>query len=91
MKKVLYSCGMDTADYLVTIIKPMVKHPDYVSVAESQDPMGILLTLDLHKEDMGIVCGKGGETAKSIRTLVRIVGFTSGARVSVKINEPKII
>lgn len=82
---------MEVSEYLVTIIKPMVKHPHCVTVSESQDPMGVLLSVDLHKEDMGIVVGKAGETAKSIRNLVRIVGFTSGARVSVKINEPKII
>lgn len=80
---------MDIADYLTTIITPMVKHPDSVGVKESQDQLGVLLTLDVHAEDMGIIVGKKGETAKSIRNLVRIVGFTSGARVSVKINEPK--
>lgn len=79
---------MDTSEYLVAIIKPIVKHPHYVSVVQSQDSMGVLLTLDVHRDDMGLVVGRKGETAKSIRNLIKISGFINGARVSVKINEP---
>lgn len=74
--------------YLTNILTPMLKHPDFLTVAESQDAMGVLLSVDVHKEDMGMIVGKNGETAKSIRNVVRIVGFIKGARVSVKINEP---
>ena len=74
--------------YLTNILTPMLKHPDFLTVSESQDAMGVLLSVDVHKEDMGMIVGKNGETAKSIRNVVRIVGFIKGARVSVKINEP---
>ena len=50
--------------------------------------MGVLLTLDLHGDDMGKVIGRSGNTAKAIRTLLRVVGMKHNARVNLKINEP---
>jgi len=79
---------MEVKDYLVLVIAPMVKHRDFITVTESQDSMGVLLTLTVHKEDMGIVLGKKGETATAFRHLVRVVGRINDARVSVKVNEP---
>ena len=79
---------MKVKEYLTAIITPILKNPNALVIIESQDAMGVLLTMTVHKEDMGLIVGKSGETAKSIRNLVRIVGLTEGARVSVKITEP---
>lgn len=51
--------------------------------------MGVLLTLDVHAEDMGKVIGRKGATAKAIRTLLRVVGMKNYARVNMKILEPE--
>jgi len=80
---------MEVADYLKEIVTPMLKHPDNFIVITTKDDMGILLSVDVDTEDMGILIGRAGETAKAIRHLVRIVGLVSNARVSVKVNEPK--
>jgi hypothetical protein len=37
---------------------------------------------------MGKVIGRSGNTAKAIRTLLRVVGMKHNARVNLKINEP---
>jgi predicted RNA-binding protein YlqC (UPF0109 family) len=79
---------MPISDYLSAILTPLLNHPEALTVTETQDQMGILLSVMVHKEDMGVVVGKAGETAKAVRHLVRIVGIRSNARVSVKINEP---
>ncbi len=79
---------MDVSSYLQLIVGPLLRHPDDLKVVVTQDPMGVLLTVDVNKEDMGIIVGKGGETAKAVRHLVRIAGIVHNARVSVKINEP---
>ena len=79
---------MEVSEYLRTILTPMVKHRDSITIDESQDAKGILLKVTVHKEDMGIVIGKSGETAQAIRHIVRIVGIAGDARVSIKINEP---
>lgn len=80
---------MELAEYLKVIVSQMVKHPDSIVVEQAQDPMGVLLTLAVHKDDMAAVIGKQGKTAKSIRDVVRIAGFIRDARVSIKILEPK--
>jgi len=39
--------------------------------------------------DMGKIIGRMGNTAKAIRTLLRIIGMKNNARVNLKINEPE--
>jgi hypothetical protein len=51
--------------------------------------MGVLLELSVSPEDMGKVIGKAGATAKSIRTLLRVLGSRNDARVNLKIVEPE--
>ena len=51
--------------------------------------MGVLITLHLNAEDMGQVIGRMGQTAKAIRTLLRVVGAKHKARVNLKIYEPE--
>lgn len=75
-------------EYLSSIIYPLLTEPDSFSVSESNDQMGILLTVALSSKDMGPVIGKAGEGAKSIRHLLRVYGFMKNARVSVKFSEP---
>jgi predicted RNA-binding protein YlqC (UPF0109 family) len=79
---------MEVKDYLITVLTPLVKHKDCISVSEGQDAMGVLLTLTVHKDDMGLVLGRKGETATAFRHLIRIFGRANDARVSIKINEP---
>lgn len=75
-------------EFLEYIVKGIVDNKDDVSVVKTVDDIGVLLTLDVNPEDMGQVIGRQGQTAQSIRTLVRVCGMKSGARVNVKINEP---
>jgi hypothetical protein len=51
--------------------------------------MGVLMTLDVNKDDMGKIIGREGNTAKAIRTLLRVVGMKNNSRVNLKINEPE--
>jgi predicted RNA-binding protein Jag len=51
--------------------------------------MGVLITLDVHPEDMGMIIGREGATAKALRTLLRVIGARNNARVNLKINEPE--
>ena len=76
-------------EFLESIIKALADHPESVKVNRTVDEMGVLLTLDVHSEDMGKIIGRSGNTAKAIRTLLRIVGLKNNARVNLKINEPE--
>ncbi len=83
---------MDTHEdqqFLETVVKSLVEFPDSVKINRTVDEMGVLLTLDVHAEDMGKIIGRSGNTAKAIRTLLRVVGMKHDARVNLKINEPE--
>jgi len=67
----------------------LVDNPDDVKVDRKVDEMGVLLSLKVNPEDMGVVIGKEGNTARGIRSLVRIVGLKNHARVNLKIEEPE--
>ncbi|MDO8752017.1 MAG: KH domain-containing protein [Candidatus Wolfebacteria bacterium] len=76
-------------EFLEYVVKSIVDHPDDVKVERKIDEMGVLLLLKVHAQDMGQVVGRQGGTAKAIRTLLRIVGIKSNARVNLKIEEPE--
>lgn len=76
-------------EFVEYVVKALVNHPDDVQVKRSVDDMGVLLELSVNPEDMGKVIGKAGATAKSIRTLLRVLGSRSDARVNLKIIEPE--
>lgn len=75
--------------FLEYIVKGIVQNPNDVKITRTIDERGVLLTLDINPADMGYVIGKQGQTAKSIRTLLKIVGAQNNARVNLKINEPE--
>ena len=76
-------------EFLEYVIKALVDHPEDVKVNRTVDEMGVLMTLDVHPDDMGKTIGRSGNTAKAIRTLLRVVGMKHNARVNLKINEPE--
>lgn len=67
----------------------LVDNPDDVKVNRKIDEMGVLISLDVNQEDMGMVIGREGSTAKALRTLLRVIGARNNARVNLKINEPE--
>jgi uncharacterized protein len=76
-------------EFVEYLVRALVDHPDDVKTERTVDEMGVLITLHLNPEDMGQVIGRQGQTAKSIRTLLRVVGAKKKARVNLKIHEPE--
>ncbi len=75
--------------FLEYVVKALVDHPEDISIVETKDNLGVLLTLTVHPDDMGKVIGRGGKIAtQAIRPLLTAVGLKHNARVSLKINEP---
>ena len=75
--------------FLEYVVKALVDNPDDVKINRTVDEMGVLLTLSVNKDDMGKIIGRSGQTAKAIRTVLRIVGMKNDARVNLKIEEPE--
>jgi len=71
------------------VVKAIVNNPDKVKTERTVDERGVLITLDVDPSDMAYVIGRQGQTARSIRTLLKIVGAKNNARVNLKINEPE--
>ena len=76
-------------DFVEYVVKQMVDNPDKVMVTRTVDDMGVLITLMVDKSDMGKIIGKSGQTAKSLRVLLRMIGSRSNERVNLKIAEPE--
>lgn len=80
---------MKDRDFVEYVVKMIVDNPESVKVERKIDEMGVLITLDVHPSDMGMVIGREGMTAKALRTLLRVIGARNSARVNLKINEPE--
>ena len=76
-------------EFLEYVVKALVDHPENVKTERKIDEMGVLITLSVHAEDMGQIIGQRGNTARAIRSLLRIVGLKNNARVNLKIEEPE--
>lgn len=75
--------------FVEMVAKAIVNNPDDVKTDRIIDERGVLITLHVNPEDMGYVIGRSGQTARSIRTLLKIVGAKNDARVNLKIHEPE--
>lgn len=79
---------VDDVQFLEYVIKALVSRPEEVKIKRTVDEMGVLMTLDVHPDDMGKIIGRSGNTAKAIRILLRVVGMKNNSRINLKINEP---
>ena len=76
-------------DFLELVVKAIVDNPAAVKTDRKVDEMGVLLSVQVDKEDVGKLIGRQGNTAKALRTLLRVVGMKNHARVNLKIEEPE--
>ncbi len=64
------------------LVRGIVDNPDDVSVVDRTGRRGRTLEVHVHPDDLGKVIGRGGRTAKALRTIVAGVGGR-GVRVDV--------
>ncbi len=69
-------------DALGHLVRGIVDHPDDVRVVERPLRRGQLLQVRVHPEDLGRVIGRGGRTARALRT---VMGALSTAPVRVDV------
>jgi len=75
-------------DFLEYTIKAIVAHPEDVKLDRKVDEMGVLLTVDVHKEDIARIIGRKGQIANALRLILRAVAYNNNVRATLKINEP---
>ncbi len=76
-------------EFVEYVAKAIVNHPEDVKTERIVDERGVLITLHINQDDMGYVIGRSGQTARAMRTLLKIVGAKNDARVNLKIYEPE--
>mgnify|MGYP001447061595 CR=1 FL=1 len=59
------------------LVEEIVEHPDEVQVVSSDGQRGELLEVTVHPDDLGRVIGRGGRTAKALRS---VIGALAGGR-----------
>jgi uncharacterized protein len=74
--------------FLRYVLESLVDDVDQLHIDTKIDELGILLTVRVSDRDMGKLIGKGGQTVKALRTLLRIIGGNSQQRINLKILEP---
>jgi len=78
----------DLKSFVENIAKALVDHPDYVDVREIAGERTTVFELRVGEGDLGKVIGKGGQTARAIRTLLNAVAAKQGKRAVLEIIEP---
>ncbi len=63
------------------LVRGIVEHPDDVQVRDRTNRRGRTLEVRVHPEDLGTVLGRGGRTAKALRTVVGALGNGRNVRV----------
>jgi len=75
--------------FLKEVVSMLVSHPKDVKIDRTVDDRGVLLTLDVNQEDLGMIIGKEGRNISALRHLIKMIGFQNKAFVNVKLNQPE--
>lgn len=70
-------------DALEHLVRGIVDHPDDVQVAAKTLRRGDLLEVRVNPEDLGRVIGRGGRTARALRTVVGALSTEGPVRIDV--------
>jgi len=71
------------ADALEHLVRGIVDHPDDVQVRAATLRRGELLEVRVHPDDFGRVIGRGGRTARALRTVINALSREGSVRVDV--------
>jgi hypothetical protein len=76
-----------TKELVEFVAKKLVTHPEDVKVRVIENEEGQVLELRVNPEDMGKVIGRGGKTAKAMRSLLASATTKSNTRAVLQIVE----
>jgi len=76
-------------DLISFIACSLVDDPTEVHVSTERHGSQYVLKLQVAKEDMGRVIGRGGRVANAMRVLLRVAAAQEGKRVALDIVEPR--
>ncbi len=71
------------------IAQSLVDDPTQVRVNQIRHGATVSLRVQVAKEDMGRIIGKGGRIANAIRILLRVAAAQEGKRATLDIDDPR--
>jgi uncharacterized protein len=74
---------------LTDILANLTTAPDKVEIERIEDEQGILLTVKVDANDMGIVIGRSGSMATALKTILKAVGKANDINVRITFLEPE--
>lgn len=75
-------------EFVKYLLDQICENKSDISIEQTKDEMGILISIKVAESDMGKLIGKQGQTISAIRTLVRIMGARKNERINLKVLEP---
>ena len=79
--------GDQISDLIQYIVTNLVDEPDQANVMLVEERNANVYEIEVAEDDVGKIIGRGGKTAKAIRTLVNTVAPRSRKRTMVEILE----
>lgn len=76
---------MSSRDTLEFIVSFLVDNPDDIRVEESVEGRTVIFDLFVHPDDIGKVIGRGGRTARALRTVVKAAAAKENRNAIVEI------
>ncbi len=71
--------------FLDYVIRALIAHPDDFLLHEIDGGRTIFYRVEMHRDDVGKVIGKGGHTIAAIRNLLNTVADRDGRKVQLEI------
>lgn len=72
-------------ELLVWLARELAERPEAVAVEAVERDRSVVLELAVDPADLGRVIGRGGKTARALRTIVEAAARPTGRRVAVEI------
>lgn len=76
---------MKEVEFLQFIVEHLVAHKDDIKIERVEDELGVLLTLQVNKEDMGVIIWKKWNVVTSLRAILKIFGSKEAKRINLKV------
>lgn len=76
---------VDFEKTLHDVAAAIVDHPEEITVKRQEDDTSVTLTLTVSPEDMGMVIGRHGRIARSIRAIIKAASVDYDKKVIVDI------
>jgi uncharacterized protein len=74
-------------DILKDVLSNLVTDPSHIEIHREIDEQGVLLSIRVNKNDMGIVIGRDGNMVNSLKIIMRGIGKAHGMNIRIRVLE----